>query len=86
MSCDLFFGLFIINCATGYYQFCIDNSLSRFASKLVSLYVAAYRRHEWESYIEELSAADVTVSNFTVICFCYSISIFLQTLTDDYLF
>lgn len=36
------------------------------ASKLVSLYVAAYRRDEWESYIEELTAADITVSNFTV--------------------
>lgn len=49
----------------GYYQFCIDNSLSRFASKLVSLYVASFKRDEWESYISELSGHDVTVANFT---------------------
>lgn len=49
----------------GYYQFCIDNSLSRFAPKLVSLYVASFKRDEWEKYIEELSGQDITVSNFT---------------------
>lgn len=49
----------------GYYQFCIDNSLSRFASKLVSLYVASYKRDEWDKYISELTANDVVVSNFT---------------------
>ncbi|KAI1297224.1 Transmembrane emp24 domain-containing protein 6 [Halotydeus destructor] len=49
----------------GYYQMCIDNTLSRFASKLVSLYVASFKRDEWEKYIDELNGQDVTVSNFT---------------------
>ncbi|XP_023210149.1 transmembrane emp24 domain-containing protein 6-like [Centruroides sculpturatus] len=50
---------------SGYYQLCIDNSLSRFASKLVSLYVNSFKRDEWESYIKELEEMDVTVANFT---------------------
>lgn len=44
---------------------CIDNSVSRFASKLVSLYVASFKRDEWEKYIQELTDAEVTVANFT---------------------
>lgn len=52
-------------CAAGFYQLCIDNTLSRFASKLVSLYVAAFKRDEWEQYIEELNSHEVTVANFT---------------------
>jgi len=49
----------------GYYAMCIDNTVSRFASKLVSLYVASFKRDEWEKYIQELTDAEVTVSNFT---------------------
>jgi len=44
---------------------CIDNTVSRFASKLVSLYVASFKRDEWEKYIQELTDAEVTVGNFT---------------------
>lgn len=49
----------------GYYQFCIDNSASRFVPKLVSLYVASFKRDEWESFIGELSGYEVTVANVT---------------------
>lgn len=49
----------------GYYQFCIDNTHSRFASKLVSLYVASFKRDEWENFIGELSGLEVTVGNVT---------------------
>jgi hypothetical protein len=49
----------------GYYAMCIDNTVSRFASKLVSLYVASFKRDEWEKYIQELTDAEVTVGNFT---------------------
>ncbi|XP_054154298.1 transmembrane emp24 domain-containing protein 6-like [Oppia nitens] len=49
----------------GYYSLCIDNTVSRFASKLVSLYVASFKRDEWEKYIQELTDAEVTVGNFT---------------------
>lgn len=44
---------------------CIDNSPSRFQSKLVSLYIASFKRDEWEKYVQELSDAEVTVANFT---------------------
>ncbi|RWS26745.1 transmembrane emp24 domain-containing protein 6-like protein [Leptotrombidium deliense] len=46
----------------GFYEMCIDNTFSRFAAKLVSLYVASYKKDEWEKYIDELTAADVTSS------------------------
>jgi len=49
----------------GYYSLCIDNTVSRFASKLVSLYVASFKRDEWEKYIQELTDHEVTVGNFT---------------------
>ncbi|GIY59953.1 transmembrane emp24 domain-containing protein 6 [Caerostris extrusa] len=49
----------------GYYHLCIDNSLSRFASKLVSMYVNSFKRDKWEDYIKELEETDVTVANFT---------------------
>ena len=49
----------------GYYQFCIDNSHSRFSDKLVSLYVASFKRDEWESFVGELSGYEVAVTNFT---------------------
>ncbi|XP_015917190.1 transmembrane emp24 domain-containing protein 6 [Parasteatoda tepidariorum] len=49
----------------GFYLLCIDNSLSRFASKLVSMYVNSFKRDKWEDYVKELEAADVTVTNFT---------------------
>lgn len=49
----------------GYYAFCIDNSPSRFTGKIISLYVASFKRDEWESYVGELSGLEVTVSNFT---------------------
>jgi hypothetical protein len=55
----------MINELIGYYAMCIDNTVSRFASKLVSLYVASFKRDEWEKYIQELTDAEVTVGNFT---------------------
>ncbi|XP_076306576.1 transmembrane emp24 domain-containing protein 6-like [Tachypleus tridentatus] len=49
----------------GYYQLCIDNSLSRFMSKLVSLYVNSFVKDEWNKYVKELNSLDITVTNFT---------------------
>lgn len=43
----------------------MDNTLSRFAPKLVSLYVASFKRDEWDKYIDELSGQDIVVANFT---------------------
>lgn len=49
----------------GYYTFCIDNSPSKFISKMVSLYVASFKRDDWERFVGDLTGYDVTVSNFT---------------------
>ncbi|XP_070390320.1 transmembrane emp24 domain-containing protein 6 isoform X2 [Dermacentor albipictus] len=49
----------------GYYELCIDNSMSHFAAKLVSLYFNSFKRDKWESYVQELESLGVTVANFT---------------------
>jgi len=49
----------------GYYSVCVDNQFSRFASKLINLYITTFRYDEWEKYTQELESLDVSVSNFT---------------------
>lgn len=44
---------------------CVDNKPSSYQSKLVSLYVASFKRDEWEKYISELTEADLTTNNAT---------------------
>src|SRR6218665_1480955 len=44
----------------GYYALCIDNKPAAYQSKLVSLYVASFKRDEWDKYIQELSENDVS--------------------------
>lgn len=51
---------------TGHYQLCIDNSLSHFAEKLVSIYFNSFKRDNWNDYIAEIEKHGLTVSNFTV--------------------
>lgn len=51
---------------TGHYQLCIDNSLSRFAEKLVSVYFNSFRRDNWNNYVAEIERHGLAVSNFTV--------------------
>ncbi|KAK3857671.1 hypothetical protein Pcinc_016130 [Petrolisthes cinctipes] len=49
----------------GYYAVCIDNQFSRFAAKLVNLYMTTFRYDLWEQYTQELEALDISVQNFT---------------------
>lgn len=51
--------------AGGYYAVCVDNQFSRFASKLVNIYITTFRYDEWEKYTKELEAMDISVTNFT---------------------
>jgi len=51
--------------AGGYYGVCIDNQFSRFASKLVNIYITTFRYDEWEKYTKELESMDISVQNFT---------------------
>ncbi|XP_064459264.1 transmembrane emp24 domain-containing protein 5-like [Ornithodoros turicata] len=51
----------------GFYELCIDNSLSHFAAKVVSLYFNSFKRDKWEAYVQEIEALGVTVDNFTAV-------------------
>lgn len=49
----------------GYYSVCIDNQFSRFAAKLINLYMTTFRYDLWEKYTQELEQLDISVNNFT---------------------
>lgn len=50
----------------GYYAVCIDNQFSRFAGKLVNLYLSVIRYDMWEKYAKEVEELDMNIQNFTV--------------------
>ena len=50
----------------GYYSVCVDNRLSRFADKLVSLYLTVVRYDEWEKYTKYIEDSMSNLNNFTV--------------------
>nr|CAG4650377.1 EOG090X0AV2 [Sida crystallina] len=49
----------------GYYGICVDNQFSRFAAKLVNLYITTFRYDQWEKYAQELKDIDVSAENCT---------------------
>lgn len=49
----------------GYYSICIDNRFSKFAAKLVNLYITVIRYDQWEKYTKELEDLNLSVENFT---------------------
>ncbi|KAH0956162.1 hypothetical protein HN011_002107 [Eciton burchellii] len=49
----------------GYYTVCIDNQFSRFAAKLVNLYITVIRYDKWQKYAQELEELNLSVENFT---------------------
>jgi len=51
--------------AGGYYHVCVDNQFSRFADKLVNLYMTVIRYDQWEVYSKELEDMNLSVENFT---------------------
>uniref|UniRef100_U5ES02 Putative logjam n=1 Tax=Corethrella appendiculata TaxID=1370023 RepID=U5ES02_9DIPT len=53
------------NSMGGYYAVCIDNQFSRFASKLVNLYLTVIRYEEWEKFTKEIEDLNVNMNNFT---------------------
>lgn len=50
----------------GYYAVCIDNQFSRFAGKLVNLYITVIKYDEWDRYSKEIEAMQLDIQNFTV--------------------
>ncbi|XP_069677489.1 transmembrane emp24 domain-containing protein 6 [Periplaneta americana] len=49
----------------GYYSVCIDNQFSRFAAKLVNLYLTVIRYDQWDKFTKEVEELNLSVSNFT---------------------
>ncbi|XP_061162354.1 transmembrane emp24 domain-containing protein 6-like [Saccostrea echinata] len=49
----------------GAYQLCFDNTASRFAGKLVYIYIVTYVTEEWTKYLEEIQSVSASVNNFT---------------------
>lgn len=50
----------------GYYQVCVDNQFSRFADKLVNIYMTVIRYDQWDLYAKELEELNLSVENFTM--------------------
>lgn len=50
----------------GYYAVCIDNQFSRFADKLVNLYLTVVRYDQWDKYTKEIEEINMNMENFTV--------------------
>ncbi|KAK9886021.1 hypothetical protein WA026_014807 [Henosepilachna vigintioctopunctata] len=49
----------------GYYSVCIDNQFSRFAGKLISVYMTVVRYNLWEKYTKEVEELNLNMENFT---------------------
>lgn len=49
----------------GYYHICVDNHYSRFADRLVNLYMTVIRYDQWDIYSKELEEMEIGVENFT---------------------
>lgn len=50
----------------GYYSVCIDNQFSRFAGKLVNIYITVVKYDAWEQYAKEIEELQLNMQNFTV--------------------
>ncbi|KAL5293243.1 TMED6 family protein [Megaselia abdita] len=49
----------------GYYSVCIDNQFSRFAGKLVNIYITVVKYDAWEKYAKEIEELQLNMQNFT---------------------
>ncbi|GLH04845.1 hypothetical protein R5R35_003594 [Gryllus longicercus] len=54
-----------VGSAGGYYSVCIDNQFSRFAAKLVNLYLTVIRYDQWDKFTKEVEDLNLSVENFT---------------------
>lgn len=50
----------------GYYAVCLDNQFSRFASKLVNIYITVIKYDEWDKYAKEIESLNLNMQNFSV--------------------
>jgi hypothetical protein len=47
----------------GYYSVCLDNQFSKFAAKLVNLYLTTFKYDEWEKFSDELQVRSNSNNN-----------------------
>ena len=71
----------------GYYAVCLDNQFSKFAAKLVNLYLTTFRYDEWEKFAQELQARVKTVvasttRNDTTISFFQDMDVTVANFTE----
>lgn len=50
----------------GYYSVCIDNQFSKFAGKLVNIYITVVRYDLWQKYTQDVEELNMNMENFTV--------------------
>ncbi|KAG5896391.1 hypothetical protein JTB14_009596 [Gonioctena quinquepunctata] len=53
------------NSMGGYYSACIDNQFSRFAAKLVNIYITVVRYDMWDKFTREIEELNMNMENFT---------------------
>ena len=63
---SVFFFLHFLVPFSGTYAICVDNTFSRFSSKLVYLYIITYVVADWQTFADEMKSFDGSVGNFTV--------------------
>lgn len=49
----------------GYYSVCVDNQFSRFAGKLINIYLTVIKYDEWDKFTKEIEALQLNMENFT---------------------
>ncbi|XP_055382654.1 transmembrane emp24 domain-containing protein B [Condylostylus longicornis] len=49
----------------GYYSVCIDNQFSRFAGKLINIYITVVKYDAWDKYAKEIEELQLNMQNFT---------------------
>lgn len=49
----------------GYYSVCVDNQFSRFAGKLINIYLTVIKYDEWDKFTKEIEAMQLNMENFT---------------------
>lgn len=49
----------------GYYSVCVDNQFSRFAGKLINIYITVIKYDEWDKFTKEIEALQLNMENFT---------------------
>ena len=61
----------VVTCSNfvGDYAFCFGNTMNRYSSKIVYLYLLSYSEADWKSLAVEVDQFDGEIQNVTASCF-----------------